>query len=424
MKNFSSYPGRLYLLVVGAWLIVLAGILYLTVQQVRDASMDFLSYYVGASAIQQGKPLYTLETHDVVSASIGIRMVGRYLYPPTFAILIQPFLVLSPYAASLLWFFVNVSLLLAGVGILLSQSNLRDYRIRIALLLLPVLFTPVLMTLYLGQVNILIFTLIVLVWLSFVHGRRYTSGVMLALAAWIKIWPIILIAYFVWKREWKVVSGALIGLLLIGVLTFALAGDGQTISFFTDKLPEISRGTEPGMDHLNQSIPGVFAKLFAPRSNYVHPLIQSPMLAQQGSRVATLLLIGATVLLSSRPIVLKYREQFSIEFMLVVIAAMLITGRLFESNLTLLLPAYFFIAEKLHRERTATWGQIALLVVSIMLIDLHRVIWTLANPDKQALSWFLLIFPFLGVILIWFILAEMLLRESKTLEVSLLSEPN
>jgi hypothetical protein len=401
---------------------VLAGIFYMTAQQVRDASMDFLSYYVGATAIQQGKPIYTLETHDSVSASIGIRQVGRYLYPPTFAILIQPFLLMSPYMASLFWFFVNVGLLLIGIGLLLRQSNLRDYRIRVALLLLPVLFTPVLMTLYLGQVNILIFMLIILVWQSFVHGRRYTSGGLLALAAWIKIWPIILIAYFIWKREWKVVSGALIGLLLIGVLTFALAGDGQTISFFTDKLPEISRGTEPGIDHLNQSIPGVFAKLFAPRSNYVHPLIQSPMLAQQGSRVATLLLISATILLSSRPIVLKDREQFSIEFMLVVSAAMLITGRLFESNLTLLLPAYFIIAEKINRESSASWGQIALPVLSVILIDLHRVIWTLANPDKQALPWFLLIFPFLGVMLLWLILAEMRLQEIKSFDVGLLSE--
>jgi hypothetical protein len=415
MRKISSYPLGLYLVVVCVWVIVLAGFFYLTVRQVRDASMDFLSYYVGASAVQQGKPIYTLETHDSVSASIGIRQVGRYLYPPTFAILIQPFLLMSPYVASLFWFFVNVGLLLIGVGFLLRQGNLQDHRMRVALLLLPVLFTPVLMTLYLGQVNILIFMLIVLVWLTFVDGRRYSSGVLLALAAWIKIWPIILIAYFVWKREWKVVSGALVGLLLIGAVTFALAGNGQTISFFTDKLPEISQGTEPGIDHLNQSIPGVFAKTFAPSSNYVHPLIQSPTLAQQGSRIAVLLLMVTTIFLCSWPITLKDREQFSTEFMLVVIAAMLITGRLFESNLTLLLPAYFLIAEKLHGEQIINWRQVALPIASVVLIDIHRVIWTLANPDKQALPWVLLIFPFLGVMLVWLIFAVKRLREIKTL---------
>lgn len=423
MRIFPSHYRGLYALILCAWVIVLAGFFYLTLRQVRDASLDFLSYYVGASAIQQGRTLYTQETHESVSASIGIRQVGRYLYPPTFAILIRPFLLMSPYAASLLWFFVNVGLLLIGVGLLLSQSKLRDHRAKAALLLLPVVFTPALMTLYLGQVNILIFLLIVLVWRTFVHGRRYTPGVLLALSAWIKLWPLVLVGYFIWKREWKVVAGALLGLLLIGVLTFALAGTEQTTSFFTDMLPKISQGTEPGIDHLNQSIPGVFAKLFAPSSNYVYPLIQSPMLAQQGSRIAVLLLIIATISLCSLPILLKDRDQFSTEFMLVVIAAMLITGRLFESNLTLLLPAYFLIAEKLQREHYPTWRQFVLPAVSAILIDLHRVIWTLANPDKQALPWFLLIFPFLGVMLMWFLLAERRLRESKTLEGAVLSEP-
>jgi hypothetical protein len=416
MRMFPSLHRGRYILIICVWMIILAGILYLTAKQVRDASMDFLSYYIGASAIQQGKPLYTLETHESVSAATGIRQVGRYLYPPTLAILIQPVLLVSPYAASLFWFFVNVGLLWIGVDLLLRQSNLQDHRMRVALLLLPVLFTPVLMTLYLGQVNILIFMLIVLVWLTFVHGRRYTPGVLLALAAWIKVWPIILVAYFIWKREWKVVAGAVIGSLLIGVLTLALAGVGQTTSFFTEELPEIGQGTEPGIDHLNQSIPGFFAKLFAPSSKYVYPLIESPIVAQQGSRIAILLLIITTIILCSRPITLKDREQFSTEFMLVVIAAMLITGRLFESNLTLLLPAYFLIAEKLHREQMINWRQIALPVASVVLIDMHRVIWTLANPDKQALPWYLLIFPFLGVMLVWLIFAAKRLREIKTLK--------
>ena len=416
MRRFSSYPRGLYLLVVCVWVMVLVGIFYLTAKQVRDASIDFLSYYIGASAIHQGKPIYTLETHKSVSEALGIRQVGLYLYPPTFAMLIQPALLMPPYIASLFWFGVNVGLLLLGVGILLRQNNLSDHRMRVALLLLPILFTPVLMTFYLGQVNILIFLLLVLVWLTFLHGRRYTPGALLALSAWIKLWPIALVAYFVWKREWKVVAGAIMGSLLIGVLTFALAGVGQTTSFFTDRLPEISQGTEPGLDHLNQSIPGFFAKLFAPSSQYVYPLIQSPILAQQGSRIAILLLIITTIILCSWPMTLKDREQFSTEFMLVVIAAMLITGRLFESNLTLLLPAYFLIAEKLQGEQIINWKQIALPIASVILIDIHRVIWTLANPDKQGLPWFLMIFPFLGVMLVWLIFAVKRLREIKTLK--------
>jgi hypothetical protein len=405
----SRYRG-LHILIICVWVIMLAAVFYVVAKPVRDASRDFFSYYIGAAALHYDDP-YSVATYERVAAATGIKVAGLYLYPPTFAVLLQPALLISPYVGSLVWFGVNLGLLLIGIGILLRQSNLSEPRMRAALLLLPMFFTPVLMTFYLGQVNILIFVLLVLVYLTFVHRRPYTSGVLLALSVWIKIWPIILIAYFAWKREWKVVLGAVIGLLLIGILTLALAGVEPTIGFFTDRLPGISSGTEAGRDHLNQSIPGFFAKLFAPSSEYVRPLAENRVLAQQGGRIASLLLVIVTVLLSSWPITLKNREQFMSEFMLVVIASMLITGRLFESNLVVLLPAYFFIAEELQRKNVKSWKQVALPIASVVLIDLHRVIWTLANPERQVLPWFLLSFPFLGLMLVWLIFAMRRLQE-------------
>jgi hypothetical protein len=415
---------HIYVLVIFVWAIVLAGMFYLIAKPVRDPSLDFSVYYIAASAISEGKPVYSFETHESVATAMGIKMAALYPYPPTLALLIQPFLMVSPYVASLLWFGVNVGLLLIGVGLLIKLGDLQDHRMRIALLLLPVSFTPVLMGLYLGQVNFLILVLIVLAYQAFVGRRQYTSGVLLALSTWIKLWPITLIAYFVWKREWRVVSGAVIGLLIIGVLTLAFAGVGQTTSFFTDRLPELLLETYPDLDHLNQSIPGVFAKMFAPSSNYVQPLIHSPMLAQLGSRITTLLLMVATVILCSWPIALKDREQFSTEFMLVVITNMLIVGRTWDTSLVLLLPAYFFIAEELLRKHITSWGQIALPIASIILIDIQRVLWTLGNPDRHALPWFLLIFPFLGLMLMWLIFAAKRLREIKTLRASSLSKSN
>ena len=193
MRIFPSYHRGLHILIVGVWVIMLAGLFYLVAKPVRDASRDYFSYYIGAAAMHYDDP-YALETFESVAAATGIEFAGLFLYPPTFAILLQPALLISPYAGSLLWFGDNLGLLLIGIGILLRYSNIRDHRIRAGLLLLPIVFTPVFMTFYLGQVNILIFFLIVLVWQTFLDGRRYTAGTLLALAAWIKLWPIILVA--------------------------------------------------------------------------------------------------------------------------------------------------------------------------------------------------------------------------------------
>jgi hypothetical protein len=388
---------------------------YLVAKPVRDPSLDFFAYYIGASAIDQGMPLYARETHDALAAAWGLQMAAGYPYPPTLAVLLQPLVLVSPTVASLLWFGVNVVFLVLGVGLLFKHSDLRRAGSRVALLLLPVLFTPVLMNLYLGNVNLLLLVLIVLAYLAFLRGRPLASGLFLALAVWIKLWPATLVAYFAWKREWKAVAGALIGLLIFGLLTVAIAGAEQTTSYFTSRLPQIAFGRHPGLDHLNQSVPGVFAKLFSPSSQYVQPLLQSRTLAVQGSRLTTLLIIVTTFTLSSWPIALKSRDQFATEFILVVMATLLIIGRLWDTGLTLLLPAYYLLAQEWERGPRVRWKQVALPVASIVLIDVYRVLWTLANPDKQAWPGILLISPFLGLMLMWLLFVAKRAREVRSI---------
>src|ERR1044071_3334106 len=171
MRIFLSHRRGLYILIACVWVIVLAAIFYLAAKQLRDASIDFFSYYIGAAAIHQAKPIYAFETYESVVATVGIRHAGLYLYPPTLAMLILPALLVSPYVASLIWLGLNIALLILGVGLLLWQSDIRDHWMRLALLLLPVVFTPTLMSLYLGQVNVLVFVLIALAYLAFVQRR-------------------------------------------------------------------------------------------------------------------------------------------------------------------------------------------------------------------------------------------------------------
>lgn len=415
MAIFSRRHVRLYILVICVWIVVLSGVLYLVANSVgRGASIDFFAYYIGALAVRQGRPLYSVEAHEAIAASVGIADADLSVYPPTLAVLMQPFSLISPNVGALIWFCVNTVLLLIGLALLLGQSNPRDYRLRVLLLLLPVLFIPVIRTLYIGQLNILMFVLTILVYLAFVRKRPCVCGAVLALATWLKVWPIVLIGYFFWKREWQVVLSAVVGSILVGLLVLTLGGVTQTTNFFLQMLPELIRAPQPGLEHLNQSILGFFFKMFTSSNQYFYPLIESPTLAQRGSQIANLLLVIATVVLCSRPIRLQDQEQFGTEFTLVIVAALLITQRLWESTLTLLLPVYFLIAERMERENNMTWRQIVPLTASIVLINMNRVIRMLANG--QTLPGFLLIFPFLGTMLMWLVLAVRRLREIKTLK--------
>jgi hypothetical protein len=400
------------------WVIVLSGVLYLVAKSVgRGASVDFSAYYIAALTVHQRKLLYSVEVHEAVAASAGIMDAPLYAYPPTLAVLMQPLLLFSPDAAALVWFGINASLLVVGLGLLFKQSSIRDYRMRAALLLLPMLFVPVVRDLYLGQLNILMLVLILLAYLAFVRKHPYVCGALLALATWLKVWPIALIGYYLWKREWKVVLGAAFGLTLVGVLTLALGGVKTTVDFFVQELPVLMRNPNPGLMQINLSLPSLFAKMFT-SSPYVSPLIENPTLAQWSGQIANLLLVIATVGLCSRRIRLRDREQSGTEFMLVLIAALLIAQKLWEATLTLLLPAYFLIAERMESENNMAWRQIILLVTSIVLINVHRVIWMSAKvlAAGQAIPWFLLVFPTFGTMLIWLVFAVRRTREIKTLK--------
>lgn len=408
----------LYVLVVCVWAIVLSGVLYLVTKSVgRGASVDFLGNYIAALALRQEKPLYSVETHETIAASVGIMDAPMYGYPPIVALLLQPLLSISPDAAALVWFGVNTVLLVIGIGLLIKQSNLWDYRMRVALLLLPMLFIPVLMNLYVGQLNILMLVLIVLAYLAFVRKHPCVCGVLLAFVTWLKIWPLALIGYFFWKREWKVVLGGVVGLILVGLLTLTIGGTKPIVDFVLLRLPDRIYSPQPSLEHLTLSIPGLFAKMFT-ASPHFYPLVENPSLAHWGSRIATLLLVTATVVLCSWPIRLRDREQLGTEFMLVLVAALLITHWLWEASVALLLPAYFLIAEWMERENNMTWRQIVPLVASIVLINMHRVIWMSANvmADGQAIPWFLLVFPFFGTMLVWLVFAVRRIREIKMLK--------
>lgn len=411
---------RFYVLVVCVWAIVLSGVLYLVAKSVgRGASVDFFAYYLGALRVHRGKPLYSVEAHEAVAASVGIMDAPVYAYPPTLAVLMQPLLLMSPDVAALVWFGVNIVLLVIGVGLLFKQSHIRDFQMRVALLLLPMLFVPVLRNLYVGQLNILMLVLVVLAYLAFLREHPYACGALLAFAAWLKLWPLALMSYFFWKREWKVVLGGMVGLILVGLLTLALGGIEPTAGFFAQRLPEIIRSPEPGLVHLNSSLPGLFAKMFT-SSPYFYPLIENPTLAHWGSQIANLLLVIVTVVLCSWPIRLRDRERLGTQFMLALVAALLMTYYLWEASLTLLLPAYFLIAERIERESNVAWRQMVPLVASVVLINIHRVIWMSARvlADGQSIPWFLLIFPFLGTMLMWLVFAVRRLREIKAFKAS------
>ncbi len=409
-----------YLLIAGVWVVFLAGTFYVTVNSFDSgAAIDFYAYYIGASTLHQGKSLYSGEVHEAVAASVGVRNADLLVYPPMWSVLMQPFVWVSPNTGAVIWFGVNVVLLLALMGLLFRAFGPQDLRLRLLLSLFPALSVPVFATLYLGQLNFVMLLLVFLAYLAFVHDRPYASGALLAFAAWIKIWPLVLIAYFGWKREWKVLAGAAVAAMLVALATFVTVGPTPMANFFTEMAPTLFGAPQAGLEHLNQSIPGFFNKLFYAANPFFYPLADNPMLARWGGLVGMVLLVVVTVALCSLPARLRSQEQFDTEFMLVLIAALLVAQRLWESGLVLLFPVYFLLVARMEREKNITWVQVLPAIVSMTFVDVDRIVRTVAEAfsgEGAVLPGVLLISPFLGAMLMWLVLTARRVREIRSAE--------
>jgi hypothetical protein len=155
-----------------------------TIAHTPGPGTDFSIYYHAAGAFNNpSSTLYSSSTSSTTS-------FDQYLYPPP-CILIFRLFHLFPEKTSFLLFTVTMYIcLIAALLIALSLSNIRPDKI-FPLLLFALASAPVYHQLSLGQINSLVLLLSML-HLRLLQKNTVLSGILLAIAVWIKVYPILL----------------------------------------------------------------------------------------------------------------------------------------------------------------------------------------------------------------------------------------
>lgn len=161
----------------------------------------------------------------------------HYIYPPLFAIAMTPLADppsgmnrtgYLPYEASVgLWYILTLFIGFFGVHILAKalEKTSRDPVVREqpafcrrwwALRILPVLILliPIGRSQVRGQIGLVIAFLVCGAMAALLYGKRFRAGLWLSAAICIKIIPAFLLLVPAWRRDWKMLSGTVIGLLL------------------------------------------------------------------------------------------------------------------------------------------------------------------------------------------------------------------
>lgn len=384
---------RFWLPVMLLWLVYLAVVLLIYTHHPNGAG-DFAYYYRGAVRLNQGRDLYAdLAPND-------------YVGPPLLVQVIAPVVAIADLrAASLVWFAANVAALFGTLALL--DRYVTGPRSRLLLWIAPVFFVPTLMSFWHGQATVILCLLTVGAWAAVKEDRPILAGVLLAVGAWIKFYPGLLILYFLWKREGRVVIGALAAGLLLGLVQMVGVGPQVFFGYFTGVLPGLLAEGQPHLSHSNQSVLGFSLRLFADVPQVV-PLAVSPTLFNLTRLSLMLALLGGTLWLIARPVRLAQTpaRKFDLEYALVLIDALLLGSTLWLAGMFSLLLVYVALlreAPRRSRRRLALW---CVLTFALIALHLFLGLGILQPPSENTLPGLALSTPFFGILLLWWMTAQ------------------
>jgi Glycosyltransferase family 87/WD40-like Beta Propeller Repeat len=258
MPNLRPVAGR-HSLRAGDWvvwservLLLLLICLFITrgfVPAWKHLNTDFPNYYLGARLYRQGHSIervYEWIWFQRQKDHLGVdqRLVGFIPLTLPSILPVMPLSWLPPLQAKHVWLLMNLAFLALTAALLKSSTNLEMRRVAL-LTFLAVL--PLRDSFLYGQMHI--FVLLILTFSAWLYFKDsfFRSGLVLALAAAIKIYPALFLIFFVWKKQWRAAAGLMIGLSGVALASVSLFGRDACRLYAVEVLPRALRGevTDP-----------------------------------------------------------------------------------------------------------------------------------------------------------------------------------
>ena len=193
---------------------------------------DFSNYYESAWALRHGIDPYSTDLTPV-GAQLGLEtnwLVHASETPP-FLLCFEPLTRLRPRVAFRLWSAINFSALAIAMYLLLGYRRALSGRTVLLLAGLMLMSAPVNLNLYWGQSQLLVLALMVAAMRAMDRKRDGAAGLLIAMAALLRAYPLLLVGYFVFRRKWRAVLFAIAGIAAGGLATVAILGLSQTLNF-------------------------------------------------------------------------------------------------------------------------------------------------------------------------------------------------
>jgi alpha-1,2-mannosyltransferase len=404
----ETYLPRWSLVKTAGWLAVFVATLAVYLPGYRGAFAshgrvgDFFQEWASARNYFERLPIYTPQeltakrylNYTPDRASVFVRMNG---HPPACVLVGLP-LGRLPYAtAFLVWNLVSLGLLMLTAVLVMRHEFGRapwTYWLPMGAMLASNSF---LQHVLMGQLSILIGLLLVLTALAECRGRSIAAGLLLGTAAALKLFPLLLVIYFVINRRYAAIVATMVAFAAWNGAAAAVLGVEAFDHYVHYAMPEVLRYRDYWT---NFSITGIWFKLFDGSNGHVVPVIASRLIAEVGAWVS----IGLVLLLA---VAAAFRARGdsagrTSSLALLITATTLVSPVTWDHYFMLLIwPAARLIARLTGDDPMRRLATAALAVLWMNPVVLHTFG---TRRDGPALPWQTLTFdswPFYGLVVLF-----------------------
>jgi hypothetical protein len=329
---------------------------------------DFASYYYAAQVARSGADPYDKAALDAAAEAAGTRSeVHPFFYPPPFLWLVGWTAALPLERAFWMWVVAGELALLASCLALIRWWRGFGPEVVPILAAFVALMYGVAYSTELGQAN---FPVLLLVIAGLASERRAptAAGVLVGLAAMLKMAPALIVAWWLLRRQRTAALAAVATALVSTILTLPLVSLGHQLGFYTQVLPSLGSGDYNGLAIKiemfgNHSIPNLWHQYFPSGTNALSPI------ARGLSLLTTVLMLVGMGWAFHRPT--GDRLRIAAQGAAVLVAMTIVPVYAYEHHLVFALPAMVLgTLAVLRGWLDPRWGLALALAIPVLLYDL------------------------------------------------------
>ncbi|MBS0204392.1 MAG: DUF2029 domain-containing protein [Planctomycetes bacterium] len=331
------------------------------------------------------EPVYMPQEQSLFRELGYKRQPGRYFleynaHTPTSVLITLPFGLLQYTDAFVIWNILSLAALAAALALIAWELELRP-SLWTALPIVTVLLVcrPVHANFFLGQWNAVLLLLITAAWVMDRRDRSVLAGVFAGTAAVIKVFPGLLILYFLLRRNWNGVSGWFAAVTGWTIVTVLVLGPDTFRDYVTVVMPSLS-SWQPAAGNI--SLLGFWSKLLGhPATPNRIPILNIPQFAPVATAACDLIVIGFFSVS-----VLRARTQRDRDYMFgtCVSAAVLLSPIAWDHYFLLLTPILARLWVDLPPGSPSRWAFRIILLLIWIPLGFWRSLLIGANLDNIA----------------------------------------